>query len=64
MKKIMGEKKTKLVDHFYVWVTHFEKMSMISKKPKRRTRLVNVYNNKLREKCQWKNNSRRAKKLI
>ncbi len=61
---MMEEKKTKLVDHFYVQVPHVEKMSMISKKPKRRTRLVNVYNDKLREKCQWKSNSKEAKKVI
>lgn len=51
--KIVVEHRTDLINHSYVILLEICKQDPRSKKPGRKTRKVNVYNNQIGRGCTW-----------
>lgn len=53
LKNIIIENQTNIVSHPYCIVIAIKELYTVSRKCVKRTRIVNLYNNKVREKCIW-----------
>ena len=62
--KIMIYYKTNLIHHLYFMLLEICKLHPQSKKSRRKTRVVNVYNNRVGRGCTWDGNIRHTRKAL
>ncbi len=56
VNKIIVEHKTDLVNHPYFMLLEIRDLNL-SKKPRKKTRVLNVYNNRVKQACIWTSNT-------
>ena len=61
---MMVENKTDLIDHPYYLALDERDIDIRSHKPARRTRVVNVYDNRVGQRCTWQGNTPRIRKAL
>ncbi len=62
--KIVIEHRTDLINHPYVMLLAIRKLDPRSKKPRRKTRAVNVYDNRVGRGCTWEGGISRIRRAL
>lgn len=64
MNKAVIDHRTDLVNHPYFMVFEMREIDLRSKKPGKKTRIVNVYNNRVGQGCTWEGENREVRQAL
>ena len=64
MDKLVIENRTDLVNHPYFILLEIWELDQLSKKPRRKTRALNVYDNRVGQGCTWNVNNPRIRRTL
>ena len=64
MSKILVDNRTNLVDHPYFLVLDIRDIDSRTNKPARQIRVVNLYNNRVGQRCTWEGSTRQNRRAL
>ena len=64
LDKIVVEHRTDLVNHPYFVLLEIRDLDQQTKRPERKTRVLNVYNNRVGQGCTWSENNSRVRRAL
>ena len=64
MDKLVIENRTDLVNHPYFILLEIRELDQLSKKPRRKMRALNIYDNRVGQGCTWSGNNPRIRQAL